>query len=672
MKRVFIAIIVLSFSKVTFAQTWESTAGPGGSEIRSGVICPNGNIYIAATNIHRSTDNGLSWDHIGAETGPSTYQILCSPTTGSLFTLSDGHLWRSQNRGDSWVNLFPVLTPANLTISPSGQISILSGPTFSFSTDDGETWHGASAVELWWMVTSLTADHDGVIYSHINTNLYRLVGGTKWTKIFESPLQIRPVRPGLVTGFIGDQLYSSLDSGESWSMFFKADATIKDFLAISRDTFFLMIDGSILRSVDGGNQWSDLSKDLPFNYSALGLLGISSTSLYILTPSTLYRCDDGGEWRSVTVPTGKVMSITATRSGKLVTASLYAGGIAAGRVWLLEDNHWYRQSDEAIKMVASDSAGLMYGIISKMFATSSDDGKTWVRKEAFEGDQFRITLTRDAIYVASLGGGLHQSFDKGESWQQIKSIGLSNYSLTAIAVAEPTTLYIGGFRKFMRSPDLGETWEKPVFPFISGSENVSAIVAHDSIVVVGVNKTGIYFSTDYGDIWENHSEGLGLDTINQLLATPSGAVFAATTSGVYEYTPSTQTWANVNDGLLFGNILSLALGADGKVYAGTDGDGVYRSMKTYGSWFNSSVAHDVYLPDDVSIYPNPASTEITIGFRSGKPEKYRTAIYNLLGESILTGSNEETIDVSALGSGQYFLRVITDDTIQTLPLSIVR
>jgi hypothetical protein len=315
-----------------------------------------------------------------------------------------------------------------------------------------------------------------------------------------------------------------------------------------------------------------------------------------------------------------------------------------------------------------DSLGSLLGVIRGKFSRYSPNQKKWIVGFDFPGIDFKMAVGNNLIVVSADTFGIFKSSDGGNTWEQDS---IRGKKLTSIGVSG-NTIYAGGPQTFYRSTDGGATWEEPVFPFIIGSGVVRAIGCRDSIVIVGVDRTGVYFSSDKGQTWENHSIGLALDTINQVLLTASGALIVATTSGVYYYDLPMQTWKNVNDGLIFGNVLALALGTDGRVYAGTDGDGVYRSTKTYGSWFNS-VPRDEYQPDDISIYPNPASTEITINyFKTGAPEKFKVVVYSLLGEALIVENNQINLGVSSLHTGQYFLRIFTDDKIQTLPLSIIK
>ena len=67
-------------------------------------------------------------------------------------------------------------------------------------------------------------------------------------------------------------------------------------------------------------------------------------------------------------------------------------------------------------------------------------------------------------------------------------------------------------------------------------------------------------------------------------------------------------------------------------------------------------------PNSISVYPNPANSEITINAAGQKIEK--AIIYNTAGQSVLaTGSPaQNTMDVSGLADGIYFVEIKVKET----------
>ncbi|MEI8203066.1 MAG: T9SS type A sorting domain-containing protein [Bacteroidota bacterium] len=96
--------------------------------------------------------------------------------------------------------------------------------------------------------------------------------------------------------------------------------------------------------------------------------------------------------------------------------------------------------------------------------------------------------------------------------------------------------------------------------------------------------------------------------------------------------------------------------------------------------FNGSVAgieNNSITAKYVSIYPNPSSSLINIDFNTNSDESTFIELINVNGEvvlsknaGILSLNSKQTIDISSLTKGVYFLRIITASTIETKKLII--
>jgi surface protein len=103
----------------------------------------------------------------------------------------------------------------------------------------------------------------------------------------------------------------------------------------------------------------------------------------------------------------------------------------------------------------------------------------------------------------------------------------------------------------------------------------------------------------------------------------------------------------------------------------TDGSAQYTETTT--------VERGVKSVQLLGTYPNPARQKATLNY--ALPEKQETTIrlYDVLGRQVRTvvsekkeGRHEQTLDVSTLSSGVYFLRLRSEGTIKTQKLTIVR
>ena len=99
-----------------------------------------------------------------------------------------------------------------------------------------------------------------------------------------------------------------------------------------------------------------------------------------------------------------------------------------------------------------------------------------------------------------------------------------------------------------------------------------------------------------------------------------------------------------------------------------DGTNTQRSVPTAINCPATSLANNDYLSasNELKVYPNPINDIVNLSFDQ---EITTIAMYNLLGQEVITkwvNANETSIDVSALPSGTYLIKVNTNDKVQSL------
>jgi predicted outer membrane repeat protein len=92
-----------------------------------------------------------------------------------------------------------------------------------------------------------------------------------------------------------------------------------------------------------------------------------------------------------------------------------------------------------------------------------------------------------------------------------------------------------------------------------------------------------------------------------------------------------------------------------------------------------AVARSVDQAELPPTYPNPARTQATVRYAVPERQAVRIALYDVLGRRVRTvadgraeGRTEQTIDVSDLASGTYFLRMRTEGHTETQRITVVR
>jgi photosystem II stability/assembly factor-like uncharacterized protein len=692
MTRTYFTVVLLIVGTCLYAQDWEFTGGPGGDILTSMTVAPNGDLFVLSQGLHRSTDKGQTWQRLAHEltlalttnAGNNVTSKIASQSNGFLFLGTPQGVWKSSDNGNSWVNVLtqPVRIGVDIAVSDQGTI-IYINDSVRISSDGGTSWRVSKTVTG----RKVYLDSSGNFFVGGSYSSYRSTNqGASWARLINgfpanaSLEDLKPLSKDRVLAVVAQAAYLSTDHGRTWTKQGAHTSTYASIAVVGGAVLLLTDQRVILRSTDEGTTWNGFDTLEKASFYRILNLCYHDSNLYIMSMSQLWRRSLAiPAWDIITIPNGGVSKLLAHPSGQLFAATTQVQSelYYYGKLWSFLDTGWsesfalYSATSVSMRInaFALDSAGGLL-LAGNSILTSSDLGLTW---SAIPSIYSHIIETNKEGMIFIAADGVYRTTDQGVTWDQFNE-GISNLQITSISTSDDGVVFAAEPQSFYRSTNYGFTWQEMPLPFILGTQNVRAITHVGNNVIVGADKTGVYFSSDNGVMWENHSTGLPLDTINQLLMTPSGPIFAATSTGIYEYVASTQTWRSVSGNGLAGNILSLALSADGKVYAGTAGGGVYRSTKTYGSWFKSSVTSKTYLPDNMSVFPNPASSEITISFKD--PQTYRASIYNLLGEAFPVepreSAGELTIDVHALANGHYFLRLFQSDKTQTLPFIIQR
>lgn len=673
--------LLLFSSTATFAQFWESTGGPESNSFYGMHVTANGSIFTISNAVHRSVDHGSHWMLIQkAQSIVKPFIQIASSRDSFLYLLTNTALLRSHDDGASWTQL-RFVNGTSFAVSASGLIVMGTMDSLLVSVDRGETWSG-TVLPLRAELMKVSVDMDDVVYTSDSHYLYRSTNkGRTLMSVMDGlsygyvPRHLVSVKHGTTIGAIDDQIYLSADSGRVWSKGHRAPYMIQSIAAAGGDSLYmLMANFTMELSTDGGNTWKSYGRTMPDSSSPYSMeIHVSNGYLYARTDGEIYcsPLDTSSPWTRLVVPNGNVYGIVPTSDGvvhALATRDVNTAS-ARSRFWRLGAKWQPEFASEFTKVnaVSADSSGRFFAMLARTIIRS-DDWQHWSEGTTLSnGTKFQFAHSSQSTYLASDLGGMFRSTDVGVNWDDI-NIGILDQRLFSVAVTD-SMVYAGGIARFYRSTNNGSSWEEPLFPFISGSGNVNAISAVEAEVIVGVELTGVYFSSDHGTLWRNHSKGLALDTILQLISTPSGVVFALATSGIYAYSRASETWSTVMHEIT-ANVLSIALGFDGRIYVGTDGDGVYRSTETYGIGGTGSV--HTSASKTITLHPVPASDQVTIHFTNEIPLRYEVGIFNLLGGEVLASHDTDVIDIEGLVAGQYFIRITADGATQTLPLTIVK
>lgn len=213
----------------------------------------------------------------------------------------------------------------------------------------------------------------------------------------------------------------------------------------------------------------------------------------------------------------------------------------------------------------------------------------------------------------------------------------------------------------------------PVKTEITGANfpagNISSIAignSEDTLMVTFSNFGVLHVWQSYtgGQTWENIDGNLPDMPVRWALYQPetSGLVLLATEAGVWmSSNANTQsvTWQPAIDGMANVRVDMLKLRtADNTVLAATHGRGLFTAI------FDKSVGVDRNRSTEYSVFPNPAHGTVNLVFNKVTPERLYLSVFDQNGKMVMEKTSlhipdrsSYTLDISALATGVYFIRV---------------
>ena len=191
------------------------------------------------------------------------------------------------------------------------------------------------------------------------------------------------------------------------------------------------------------------------------------------------------------------------------------------------------------------------GIYSGEWPVSTTDaGESWSTLSGVGPTVFNpvlVTAPEDTFLLAvGAGYSIYRLRDTAQTWVRSDS-GLGGAQVQQLAYLAATESFPQGvvvaaspLSGIFRSTDLGVHWSASDSGLTT--LNAPAIVAIDSILLVGTWNHGVFRSVDHGITWSSSSTGLA-DTSFGILATSAGWVFAASGANVYRSSDKGETWS---------------------------------------------------------------------------------------------------------------------------------
>lgn len=523
----------------------------------------------------KSIDGGYSWELTGLDwditQNRTISKLLIHPANPDiLFAGTTNGVYKTIDAGVNW---YIVLSGdiEDLEFKP-GDPNTVYAVTESFykSTNGGESFTQISGVPNNNRAKmAVTEANPGYVYFFSYENgIYRSENsGTSFVQRSTSPtegnqgwydLAIAASQVDAEEVHIGEiNTYRSMNGGQTWTQ--TTDWQWGNSLGYTHcdihemvfygGTLYVGSDGLISKSVDNGNNWTDLSE------------GITIRQFYRIAGSR-------------------------TNPYKLM------GGSQDNGTSVYTDDHWHEWlgADGMEAAIDHTNENIVYG--------TSQGGNFYKSNNGGNGGNVGITQPGGGAWVTpfvmhpidplTLYVGLEnvrKTTNGMNSWTTISNLGGGNINNIYIAESDPDYLYVSKSGDIFRTTDGGATWEN----ISSGLPDlyITYIAVHPfypetmAVSLSGFdNGDKVYISYDAGDTWENYSANLPNIPANCVIFSndEGEGIYVGMDVGIYYRDNTLEEWETFSEGIPNVIINEMEIHYEsGKIRAGTYGRGLWES-----------------------------------------------------------------------------------------------
>lgn len=633
--------------------------------------------------ILKSTNGGTTWINYTSGLPSLTYcsRIVIRPGfSNQLFAaMGSSGLYRSTDAGVTWSQLISGRCD-DIIFSPNGTNAYItgSGTGYRVSTDGGVTFTSNAtltmgtrnhiaicrntpsvlycAVYSGSTITTFKSTDSGVNFTQVAVG-HNFNGGQAWYDFY---MQVNPFDPNYA--YVGAvDIWRTIDGGASFQNITNGyaggvvhvDEHNIDFNPVNSNELMAVNDGGVWKSTNRGTNWINLNA------------GLTLTQFYRIAsdPSNVNHVMGGTQDNG-----------TQRTLGTSNWAAAFGGD--GGEVCFHSQNPQFILGETQNNGVQrSQNGGNGW-----QGATNGLSGSgAWV------GPLLSHPTTAGIFYTARQQ--VFMTNDNGASWTAISSGTSGTIREMAISRTSPNTLYATSGSIVYKSTDGGSNFIS-VTTGLPGRTITSIYVHPDSSNVAVVTFSGfgagkVYKTTNGGSLWNNISGNLPDSPVNDVLIYYPGIstsiYYAAMDIGVFFTNNYGATWTELADGLP--NTVAMHLDyhqATNRLRIGTHGRGVWETSNPVGL-----INYSNEVPAGFSLqqnFPNPFNPVTTIKYDILKEGFVKLAVYDILGRELkaIINQNQKAgtytvqFDGSALSSGVYFYKIISDGFTETRKMMIVK
>lgn len=616
--------------------------------------------------VYKSVNGGASWTVTGTISGPSrASDIYVNPSNSNMvWVATSSGMFKSTNAGTSWTNTLSG-NIKDIKIKPTDPSVVYAVSTTAFyrSTDSGSTFttitSGLPATSGRLVIDVTPANPNYVYVLSANTSngyqgVYRSVDSgvtfsarNTTTDVCESTqawydfaLGVSDTNPEeIYTGCLN--VWKSTDGGTSltrmnvWSSvtpsYTHADIHILRFFG---NKLYCGSDGGIYVSTNGATNFTDLTKTIQ-NQIIYKLAVANQTSSKIMTGHQDNGCHayiNNNQWKKVQGGDGMDVAIDPNNQNVLYGFIQYGGSLYKNTTGGTS-NSGYVCSAPAAETGTNDSGG------------------NWVTPMAINS-------------LGELYAGYKQLYKLvSNAWQQqnVTTFGTGDVELVEIDPSDNNTMYVVNGSQVYKSADKGINFTL-IYTAPSAVTSLSVHSTLSNVVYITTSGTSgqAMKSTNGGTTFANIATGLpsiGKFCIKHQ-ANSVNSLYVGTNLGVYYYDDTQTTWQAFETNLPNVKVTDLEINyVDNNITAATFGRGVWQSP------LPTILGTTDFMLQDITVFPNPFQSTITIRLGSVSPE--RIEIFDITGKLIahqtsFSNTKEIQMNLNDYANGVYFVKIVSD------------
>lgn len=570
--------------------------------------------------ILKSTDGGATWNTTGLTwTALDNYKIsklLMNPADPlNMIIATDGGIFRTTDGWATFTNTYCCDNLQDLEFKPGDPNTLYAaGSKFFLSTDNGVNWTevttGLPSSNISRIALGVSPGNAGYVYALIGKasdqsylGLYRSTNsGVSFSLRSSSPNLLGYATDGLDNG--GQAFYDlaiavsptdaevvttgginhwkSADGGVTWSNLsfwasgeVHADVHELNYLPGSSTTIFSCNDGGIFKSIDDGDNFTDISNNLAIaQVVGLGLSANVATTIVAGEQDNGTNLKTGSAWANIFGGDGGECFIDPTNNNTIYVQ--------------------YVQGD----FNRSDDGGATSNNITTGLPAGFDFYSTWIMDP----------VNPNRLYVGGIPT-LYTSADKGDNWTALGTpAGTGTIKGIAVAPSNTAVIYTVKDNAVSKSINSGAAFSDITGTLPVGAAALSGVIVSNTnpdkvwVIFSGYSAGNKAFkSIDGGTTWTNISAGLPNLPINTIVAVngnANDAVYIGADIGVYYLDNTVGAWTAYNTNLPNVAVRDLEIYyPTNKLRAGTYGRGVWETDLNLGVLPVSLAQFEVVLQD---------------------------------------------------------------------------